>query len=170
MAAILHFRSEPFQLFTAMSDQSDFSYFQSASHPDTSYKFQVNWPLGSLEEVQNKLSRWPPSCISDQNHFSYLPQCFLPSFKSIGLLVQDKKLKIDFQDGHHGINLRFPVGRILAISDLQVAPILPTKFRVNWPFSSGDSQDRIFKMAAFLDFGSNDFSYVSSTSCPATSY
>ena len=27
---------------------------------------------------------------------------------------------------------------ILAIFDLQVTPILPTKFRVNWPFGSGE--------------------------------
>ena len=27
------------------------------------------------------------------------PQCFLPSFKSAGILVQEKKRKIDFQDG-----------------------------------------------------------------------
>ena len=26
-------------------------------------------------------------------------QCFIPSFKSTGLLVQEKKKKIDFQDG-----------------------------------------------------------------------
>ena len=27
---------------------------------------------------------------------------------------------------------------VLAIFDLQVTPILPTKFRVNWPFGSGE--------------------------------
>ena len=30
------------------------------------------------------------------------PQCFLQSFKSTGLLVQEKKQKIDCQYGHHG--------------------------------------------------------------------
>ena len=29
------------------------------------------------------------------------PSYFLPSFESTGLLVQDKKFKIDFQDGCH---------------------------------------------------------------------
>ena len=29
------------------------------------------------------------------------PQCFLPSFESFGLLVQEKKQKVDFQDGRH---------------------------------------------------------------------
>ena len=51
---------------------------------------------------------------------------------SIGLSVNDKYFKIDFQDGGH---LGFPNASILAIFDLQVTPILPNKFPVNWPFS-----------------------------------
>ena len=35
-----------------------------------------------------------------------------------------EEAKIDFQDGHLG----FPIGLILAISVLQVTPMLPTKF------------------------------------------
>ena len=38
---------------------------------------------------------------------------------TISLSVQDKKLKIDFQDGHHGGHLVFPIGTILAIFDPQ---------------------------------------------------
>ena len=38
--------------------------------------------------------------------------------------------------GHPG----FTIGTILAIFDLQVTPVLPTKFRVNWPFSSGEAK------------------------------
>ena len=34
-------------------------------------------------------------------------------------------------------HLGFQMGTILAISDLQVTPVLPTKFRANWPFGSG---------------------------------
>ena len=40
--------------------------------------------------------------------------------------------KIDFQDGCHGGHLGFPIGTILAIFDLQVTPMLPSKFGVNW--------------------------------------
>ena len=40
-----------------------------------------------------------------------------------------------FQDRGH---LGFLIGTILAIFDLQVAPMLPTKFRVKWPFGSGE--------------------------------
>ena len=50
--------------------------------------------------------------------------------RSTGLLVQEKKRKIDFQDGHLGS----PIGTILAIFDLQVTMMLPTELRVNWPF------------------------------------
>ena len=32
----------------------------------------------------------------------------------------------------------FPVGTILANFDLQVTPMLPAKFQVNWPFGSGN--------------------------------
>ena len=40
------------------------------------------------------------------------------SFESTGLSVQEKKRKIDFQDGHHGGHLGFPIGTTLAIFDL----------------------------------------------------
>ena len=43
-------------------------------------------------------------------------------------------VKIDFQDGRQGSPLGFPIWTILAIFDLQIITILPTKFRVNWPF------------------------------------
>ena len=55
---------------------------------------------------------------------------------SIGLSVQ-KKLKIDFKDGGH---LGFPIGTILAIFDVQVTPMLPTKFQVNRPFGSEEEE------------------------------
>ena len=47
-----------------------------------------------------------------------------------------KKQKKDFQDGPHGSNPGFPIGTILAIFDLPVTVMLPTKFRVNWPLRS----------------------------------
>ena len=72
------------------------------------------------------------------------PRCFLPSFKSIGILVQEKKRKIDFQDRGDGGHLGFPVETILAMFDLQVTPMLPIKFQVNWFFGSGDEAKNIF--------------------------
>ena len=40
------------------------------------------------------------------------PSCFLPNFESTGISVQEKKRKIDLQDGRH---LRFLIGTTLAI-------------------------------------------------------
>ena len=34
------------------------------------------------------------------------------NFESTALLVPEKKFKTDFQDGHHGHNLGFPIGTI----------------------------------------------------------
>ena len=65
--------------------------------------------------------------------------------------------KIDFQDGGHGGHLGFLIGTILAIFDLQVTLMLPSKFGVNWPFVSGEEAKKIFKMAAILDFRSKLF-------------
>ena len=106
-----------------ISNQNDFSYFCSG------------------EEAKNRFSGWRPSRISDLKDFSYIwstspPGCFLPSFKSVGLSVQEK-WKIDFQDGSH---LRFPIGIILASFDQQVTQMLPTKFQINCPFCSGEAK------------------------------
>ena len=56
---------------------------------------------------------------------------------STGFLVQEKKRKINFQDGRHNGHRGFPIGTILLIVDLQVTPMLYTKFRVNWPRGVG---------------------------------
>ena len=72
------------------------------------------------------------------------PRCFLASLESIGLSVQEKKRKIDFQDGCHGGYLGFPMGMILAIFDLQVTLMLSSKFGVNWPFCSGEEAKNRF--------------------------
>ena len=51
---------------------------------------------------------------------------------------------MDFQDGCHDSHLGFPIGTILAIFDLQVNPMLPSKFGVNWPFGSGEEAKNRF--------------------------
>ena len=87
-------------------------------------KFCVNSPFGS-EEAKNRLSKWlprRPSWISDQNDFSYFKSTIHPDASYHG----------------HGGHLVFPIGMILAIFDLQVTAMLPTKFQVNWPFGSGE--------------------------------
>ena len=59
-------------------------------------------------------------------------------FRVNGPFYQEKKLKIDFQDGNCGGHLVFLVGAILAILDLQVTLMILTKFQVSWPFGSGE--------------------------------
>ena len=88
------------------------------------------------------------------------PRCFLAGLESIGLWVQEKKRKIDVQDGGHGGHLGFPIGTILAIFDLQVTPMLPSKFGVNWPFSSGEeAKNRFSRWQPFWISNRHDFSY-----------
>ena len=41
---------------------------------------------------------------------------------------------------------------ILAIFDLQVTPMLPTKFRVNWPFGSGEEAKIDFQDGGHFGF------------------
>ena len=48
-----------------------------------------------------------------------MPWNFLPSLKSTGLSVLEKKFKNDFQDGGYGGHLGFWIGMILALFDLQ---------------------------------------------------
>ena len=60
--------------------------------------------------------------------------CYLlQSFKSVGLYVQEKKFKTDFQNGRCDDYLGFWIRMTLAIFYLKVTPKLPTKFSVNWP-------------------------------------
>ena len=85
--------------------------------------------------------------------FDKSPRFFLASLESIGLLVQEKQLKIDFQDGRNDAHLGFSIGTILAIFYLQVTLMLPTKYRVNWPFGSGgEAKNRFFQDGGHLGF------------------
>ena len=144
-------------------------------------KFRVNWHLGLGEEVKNGFSRWPPwrpSWIYDQHDFSYFWSTSHPNascqVSSPGLSVQEKKRKIAFQDGSHGGHLGFPIGTILAILDLQVILMLPTKFRVNWLLGLGEeAKNRFSRWSPWRPswiYNQHDFSYFWSTSHPNVSY
>ena len=144
-------------------------------------KFQVNWLLGLGVEANKRFSRWPlwrPSWISDQQDFSYFysasPWYFLPSLYSTGLSAQEMKWKIDFPDGGHGSHIGFPIGTILAIFDLQVSPMLPTKFWVNWHLGLLEEANNRFsrwppwRPSWIYDW--HNFSYFWFTSHPNASY
>ena len=133
----------------------------------------------SVQKKGNRCSRWPPSWISDWNNFSYFHiymsyRCFLPIFKSTDPLVQENKRKKEFQAGRHGDHLGFPIQIIKAILDLQVTPMLPTKFRVKWSFSSEEeAKNRFSRWLSWQPSwisDRDDFSYFLSTGHPAASY
>ena len=93
---------------------------------------------------------------------------FLPGFEQIGLFGQKTKFKTDFQDRGH---LLFPIEMILAIFDLKITLILPTKFWVNRLFSSGrEIQDKFSRRQPSWISDQNNFSYFWSTSLPDMSY
>ena len=69
---------------------------------------------------------------------------FLPSFESIGLSVQEKKRKIDFQNSGNGGHLWFLIGTIFVFFYTQVTLMLPIKFKISWPFSSGEEAKNRF--------------------------
>ena len=116
-------------------NQNDFSHFWSISHPDASYQVSSQLAFGFRRRSEKKIFKdfpWWPSWISDQQDFSYFwstsPWYFLPSLESTGLLPQEMKWKIDFQDGGHVSHFGFPIGTILAIFDLQVPQFLLPSF------------------------------------------
>ena len=102
------------------------------------------------------------------------PQWFLACFDSVGLSVKEKKQTIDFQDGRYGSYLGFSIKTILAIFDLPVTTMLPTKFRVSWPFGSEEEVKSRFsrwppRRSSWISERDN-FSYFWSTSHPKASY
>ena len=70
----------------------------------------------------------------------------------MGLPIQEKKFKIDLQDGNCGGHLVFLIGAILAIFDLQVTLMIPTKFQVNWTPGSGKEAKIDFHHGGHLGF------------------
>ena len=71
-------------------------------------------------KTRNKMTRgqrWP--CITHDYH---------TSFESVGLSVQEKKFKINFQDGGHGGHLGFTIRTILCNFDLHITSMEHMKF------------------------------------------
>ena len=146
-----------------------FFFFLSTSHPDASY--QVSSQLAQFRRRKTDFQKGSHSC-----HLGYLigkfylyliyksSRCFLPSLKSVGLLIQKKKCKTDFQDGGHGGHLGFPIRTILALFDLHVTKILPTKFQVNGPFGSGGAKNRFSRWWPSWISNLNSFSFFWSIS------
>ena len=84
----------------------------------------------------------------------------LPSKFVVNWISVQKKRKIDFQDGGHGSHLGYPIGTILAIFDLQVTPMLPTRFGVNCLLDSGEeAKNRFSRWLPSWISDRPDFSY-----------
>ena len=123
-------------------------------------------------------------------------------FKSFGLLVQEEKRKISnliYPSPWSDLSLFNTIGLLfkersenrfsrlrprrpswipdqndLAIFDLQVTPMPPTKFQVSWPFGSGEEAKNKFsrgppRRSSWIS-DRNDFCYFWSTSHPDTTY
>ena len=133
-----------------ISDWNDFLLFLIYKAPGASYKapwcsYQVSNQLAFQCRRRSKQKIFKMVAIAAildslkerlQPLLIYKSQrCFLPGFKPIGILVQQEKRKIDFQDGHHGSHLGFQTWTtILASFDLQVTSMLSTKFQVAFWF------------------------------------
>ena len=137
-----------------ISHQQDFSYriFYLQVTLILPTQFGVNLPFGSGNKVKNRFSRWlpwQPSWISYRNDFSYLwstshPDASYQVSSELAFGFRRRIEKIDFQDGYHDAHLGFPISTILAIFDIQVILMLPSKFGVNWPFSSEEEAKNRF--------------------------
>ena len=144
-------------------------------------KFQVNWPFGSGEETKNRFSRglpWRPSWVSAWNDFSYFwstshPNAFYQVWSQLAFQFRRRR-ETDFQDGVHGGQLGFPIltildifggqlGFQLVVTQLGVTLMLPTNFRVNWPFGSvEEAKNRFSRWPSWLPSwvsDQKDFSY-----------
>ena len=98
----------------------------------------------------------------------------LPTKFQVNWPFGSESAKNRFEDGGHGSHLGFPIKMVLAIFDLQVTSMLPTKFQVKLAFQlRRRSEKQIFKraaIAAILISDQNYFSYIWSTSHPDASY
>ena len=90
------------------------------------------------------------------SEFSKSPQCFPPSFSLIRFAVREQMSSEDFKDNRHGGHFGYRNEMILAILNLHVAPMHPTKFWLDLTRFIWRCGLRIFKMAAvaaILDIG-----------------
>ena len=102
---------------------------------------------------------WRPAWLADQIALSNSQSlCYLDAFHQVSThshLIRDEILTEDFQDGHHGCNLRCHNKMILAIQEQM------------W---FEDFQDGHRAVAAILDMAKDTFSNSESLCCSDTSH
>ena len=122
--------------------QNDFSHFQSASRPDTSYQVSSQLSFGVGEKAQNRFLRWRPwrpTWILDHNDLSYFWSTSPDATYQVSSQLVSRfrrSVKYIFKMAAMAVILDFPSERFLAVLDLQLALTLPTKFRVSCPCNS----------------------------------
>ena len=128
-----------------------------------------------------RISRWPswwPAWMSEWNELQFWismsPQCLPPSFSLIRLTVQEQMSFQDFQAGHHGGHLGSWNWTNLAILNLHVTPMPPTKFGLNPTYRSG--VDVVWRFSRWPQWWTscileqNDFSNSESLCCSDASH
>ena len=91
-----------------------FCYFHSTSHRGTS----------------NEGLELTGLTVKEKSHKIYVKMASVAVILNFRLAFpfRRRKIKTDFHDDGYGSHLRYPIGTILLIFDLQVTKILPTKF------------------------------------------
>ena len=145
--------------------------FLSTSHLDTSNEVSSQLALPSEEKIQNRFSTLllGRHRLSNQNDFIYLwstshPHTCYQVSSQLAFGFRRRSAKKISKNCHGGL-LRFPIGIILNIFDLQVILMLSTKFWVNWPFGSEEeAKNRFPGWRPPWNSDQNDFSDFWSTS------
>ena len=122
------------------------AFFDLQVTPMLPAKFRINWPFGSGEEMKNGFSRkppWRPSWISDRNDFSH-PDASYQVSSQLAFWFRRRSEISRFSRCRHGGHLRFLIRTIKALFDLQVTPMIPTKFQIKWSFGSGEEAKNRF--------------------------
>ena len=102
------------------------------------------------------------------------PHCLPPSFSLIRLTVPEQTSFQDFQAGHHGDNLGYRNGTNLAILNLHVTTMPPTKVGLNPTYRLG--ADMVWRFSKWPQLGPswiserNDFSNSESLHCSKASH
>ena len=132
-----------------------FYLHQSSRYFQSSFK-----SVGLSGEVQNRFLRWQlwqPSCVSDQNDFSYFRSTSHPdAFYQVSsqLAFRFRRSPIDFQDSKDEDQLGFAIRMISTSFYLQVTLMLPTKFEsisLSVQVKKRKTDFQVATMAAILD-------------------
>ena len=142
--------------------QNDLSNSESPCRPDASHQILVQsdlqfwsrcgWWFGDFQDGHHGTEQFLQFLISMSL------QCLLSSFSSIKLMVWEGMSFKEFQDSHSGSHLGYMIETIIAVLNLHVSPMPPTKFRLNPPYHLGADADwRFSKWPPWHDFSSSEF-------------